>query len=642
MLLFDVESDGFLNVLTKLHCICTYDYSLNKYFRYRDVIPLAPVAHAGTIKEGLKALEEADAIVAHNGIGFDYPAIWKLYPDWNPKGKLLDSMLISRLIYTGLKDTDFDAQRRGFWNSVNGAVQFPEKFGGMYGAHKLEAWGYRLGVFKGEFGKTADWSTWTIEMEDYCVTDVEVTKSLMDILIAKEYSEKAIQLEHDFAWIITRQMHLGVLFDEKAATHLHGILLTRKAELDTELMAIFKPWEVHTWFTPKVNNKTLGYIKDQPIKKTKTVVFNPASTDHVAARLTALFGWVPKDFTPKGKPTIDEAVLGRLDYPPIAALMESMTLAKRLGQVAEGKGAWLKKVENGRIHGYVNTNGAVTGRCTHNSPNLAQVPASGASYGGECRALYIAPKGYKMVGCDADGLELRCLSHYMAVFDKGAYIELVLDGDAHWKNLIAIGVAKGLRDKGNKAHTAGRDAGKTWIYSYLYGCGVPSSGEAFITAYKAYHGTTPKGTVSQLGKYSRDSIKKGLPALAALEAAVHKAIKKGYLVGLDGRHLAVRSKHSALNTVLQGAGALIMKRALVECEILLQKQGLKNSSQSSDYDYEFVLNVHDEWQAEVKEGHAELFAKLSCEAMTRAGEYFNFRCRINGSADIGDNWKETH
>ena len=216
-------------------------------------------------------------------------------------------------------------------------------------------------------------------------------------------------------------------------------------------------------------------------------------------------------------------------------------------------GGWLKALEDyndGRIHGYVNTNGAVTGRCTHSKPNVAQVPSVKVNkktgkpktgleggYGYECRSLFSSPVGYKIVGCDASGLELRCLAHFLAFWDNGEYAKVILEGDIHTHNQEMAGLSE-------------RDQAKTFIYALIYGGGDAKLGEII-------------GGSSKQGKVLRDRFMEGLPAYAKLIDAVGRQVAKGYLVGLDGRRLFVRNEYSALNTLLQSAGALIMKQALV-------------------------------------------------------------------------------
>ncbi len=606
MKIFDIETDGFLEDLTQIHCAWLYDTETEQYTCYNN-------QNNGqlSIADFLAETSSGD-LLAHYGNGFDYLAIKQLYPTWTPAGKLYDSVLISQLIWTNLKDLDFGRLTKPRFKN------FPKR---LIGSHSLKAWGYRLGEYKGDFGETTDWGVWSQDMEDYCKQDVVVTKKLWELILTKNYSQPAIELEHDFAAIIKRQEQFGFKFDERKARALQGRLMMRKAALADELQAFFLPWEVvvDPHFVPKVNNKARGYIKGVPFVKKKIITFNPNSRDHIADRLIALYGWKPTEFSESShKPTVDETVLKTLNYSPAPLLIEYLTVNKRLAMLADGKQAWLKQVKQGRIHGRVNTMGAVTGRCTHSNPNVAQVPAVRAAYGAECRELFTVDSGYTLIGADASGLELRCLAHYMAAYDDGAYGDVVLNGDIHTENQHAAGLPT-------------RDNAKTFIYGFLYGAGDGKIGEIV-------------GKGSGEGKRLRAKFLASLPALESLTTAVKaKAVRSKKLKGLDGRVLHVRSPHAALNTLLQSAGALIMKQALIELERLLQEAGLKNSHQRPTRpDYEFVNNVHDEYGIQVLPEHVALIEKQATAAMTLAGEHFSFRCQIDGEAQVGKTWKDVH
>jgi DNA polymerase I-like protein with 3'-5' exonuclease and polymerase domains len=288
-------------------------------------------------------------------------------------------------------------------------------------------------------------------------------------------------------------------------------------------------------------------------------------------------------------------------------------LTKRIGQVGEGRHSWLASEREGKIHGSVNTNGAVTGRMTHASPNIAQVPSVRAPYGKECRSLFKAETGRRLVGCDADALELRCLAGYMALYDGGKYVKTVLGGrkedgtDMHSINSRTLG--------------CDRDTAKTWFYAFIYGAGDRKLGSIL-------------GKGPRAGTQSRTAFLRSLPALDKLVKRVQdRAASRGHLLGLDGRHLRVRSEHAALNTLLQSAGAIFMKQALVLLDETLKAHGL---------DYEFVANVHDEWQIEAREDHAEEVGRLAVSAIQRAGEWFEFGCPLTGNFVIGQTWADTH
>jgi len=305
MLIFDIEADGLLDTVTKIHCIVIYDTETSEYARYNSTT-------LNNIDVAVKRLEEADVLLAHFGIGYDYKAL-TLLTGWKPKGVLLDSVVISRLIWTNLKDDDFTKRRSKNPNDLPG---------NLIGSHGLKAWGYRLGEYKGDFGETADWSEWTQAMEDYCVQDVTVTLKLWNLIQKKNYSETAIKLEHQFATVMNRQEDFGFLFDLKGAQVLLQKLQLRKAELEDKLLDMFPPWEVivDSHFVPKVNNKKLGYVKGVPFVKKKTVIFNPGSREHIASRLQALYGWKPEAFGNDGKPSVDDSILMKLTYPPVTLL----------------------------------------------------------------------------------------------------------------------------------------------------------------------------------------------------------------------------------------------------------------------------------------------------------------------------------
>ena len=312
--------------------------------------------------------------------------------------------------------------------------------------------------------------------------------------------------------------------------------------------------------------------------------------------------------TPNGKPRIDEAVLNKLDYPEAKIFGEYLMLGKRLGQLSDGSEAWLKVEKSGRIHGSVTTNGAVTGRCTHRKPNLAQVTSSNSPYGKECRSLFVPSEGWKLVGVDASGLELRCLAHYMGKFDNGEYANVILEGDIHTKNQEAAGL-----DTRNQA--------KTFIYAFLYGAGDGKIGSVV-------------GGNAAIGRSLKARFLSQTPALARLKGEIDRVLDvKDTLVGVDGRPLYIRSAHAALNTLLQSAGAVVMKRATVVAYRMLRAASIP---------FKQVAHVHDEIQYECPPENAEELGRIVCKAITQAGEFFDFRCPLAGEYNVGDNWADTH
>ena len=596
-LIFDIETNGLLDTLDRIHVLVIKDAGSKQIYKF-----INDGRGTNNIEDGLKMLMNADLVVGHNIIKFDLAAIQKLFPWFDiPVDNIRDTLVLSRLLWADVDEDDFKRLRKGF----------PKN---LIGSHSLEAWGYRLGILKGDYGKQEDaWSCYSDEMLEYCVQDVEVTTALWQRILSEEPPSRAVELETWFAYIIAKQERHGYPFDREKAVALYLKLLSRRQELDDELKSFFKPWYVSQGVhVPKADNKKFGYTKGVPFTKVKNVEFNPGSRQQIADRLIKLYGWKPKEFTESGQPKVDEAILKTLNYPPAQLLSERLMIDKRIGQLSEGEHAWLKLEKNGRIHGSVNTIGAVTGRCTHSYPNIAQVPSVRAPYGAECRELFYAPPGFKQVGADASGLELRCLAHYMARYDGGAYAKELLEGDIHTANQKAAGLPT-------------RDDAKRFIYAFLYGAGDQKIGEII-------------GKGAKEGKKLKENFLKRTPALKRLKDQVAHTVKtRGYLRGIDGRKLRIRSEHAALNTLLQSAGALLVKQATVNLYKELTRRGHEFGK-----DWAIVAHVHDEYQLHVREELLEEVAEVAVWSFRQAGHDFNWRCPLDGEAKIGRNWAETH
>jgi DNA polymerase I-like protein with 3'-5' exonuclease and polymerase domains len=613
-LFFDIETNAledFTNLtdLHTVHCLSVYD-------------PMTPkmVTFAGdSIHRGLTALAEADRIVGHNVIKFDIPALKKLYGFSPPLVKVVDTLVMSRCIFSDLRNEDF------------GRNNFDPK---LVGSHSLKAWGHRMGkATKLTYGEEdGAFDHYNEEMKKYCERDCIVTQLLYDYLIKQEPSNQMIAIEHWFAFIISQQERHGFSFDLDKADRLTAKLTSIRAELKDELQQMVAPkveemkspagWQVEGYTAP-TKAKLKLVLKDAGLKqslvndaiktgnKQKTTLFNPGSRQQIAAALLDLGYDLPKE-QDATTPKVDEGVLKKIDHPIAAKLLDYLLVQKRLGQLAEGEQAWLKLAKNGRIHGAVNTNGAVTGRCTHSNPNVAQVPACRVPYGEECRGLFGAGVGKKLVGCDASGLELRMLAHYLAFYDGGEYGKIVTEGDIHTANQQAAGLET-------------RDQAKTFIYAFLYGAGDAKIGDIV-------------GGTARDGQMLKRKFLSNLPALKRLQQDIHKKVEHGgTLMGLDGRVLRIRSSHAALNMLLQSAGAVCMKVALIQLYHALGKSKWQHGRE-----YAFVANIHDEFQAEVIPQHAEDFGKLAVKAIRVAGKELKLNVQLDGEYKVGDTWAQTH
>jgi DNA polymerase I-like protein with 3'-5' exonuclease and polymerase domains len=381
------------------------------------------------------------------------------------------------------------------------------------------------------------------------------------------------------------QIANGFKFDTTKAATLYAKLVSEREEITKQLQEAFPP--------KVIQMKTK--VKHEP--------FNPGSRQQIASRLIEKYKWKPTEFSETGLPKVDETTLDALEWPEAKLAAKFLLVQKRIGQLAEGDQAWMKLTRNGRLHGEVITLGTVTSRCAHRNPNLAQIPSDK-----EYRELFVADDGWKLMGIDCSGLQLRCLAHYMAAYDDGAYVKEILSGDIHTANQKAAGLPT-------------RHDAKVFIYAFLFGAG------------DAKLGTIVKGSLAQ-GKALRHRFLTSLPALNLLVNTIKKVVKnRGFLTGLDGRRLPIRSQHAALNTLLMAAEAVIVKTFTVRLVAMMKLNNVE---------FKQVAHVHDEIQFNVRADQVDLvkaLAKISIEDTT---ETLNFRCPLAVDSKVGDNWSETH
>ena len=597
-LVFDIETDGLYDKVTQVFCIVIYDINRKETFTYGP----------DCIDDALTHLATGDVLIGHNVIFYDIPVLQKLH-SFNCKARILDTLICTRLIWPKEKLYDLDVQLY---------PEVPKNYRGMAG---LKAWGYRLSDNKIEF---KDFSEYSEEMLVYCKQDVSVTSKLWKHIANQDYPEQALKLEHDFALAINKQIRAGVSFDVDAAIDLVDNLRAREAQLEAELKEIFPPLEHRNWFTPKVNNKTRGYVKGVPFEKIHYEEFNPGSRDQIADRLKAKYGWQPEKTTEKGNPILNDEVLEALPYPEAKPLAEYMLIKKRLGQIADGNNAWLKLVNNdsSRMHGDVVTNGCVTGRCAHRYPNMGQVPAGYSPYGKECRSLFHAPQGWDMIGIDAKALELRCLAGYLAIYDGGEYARVVTDPtiDIHVYNQERFGVAT-------------RDISKRLLYAVLYGAGHLKAGSIVDPNEK------DEEVLRKLGRTAINSFMAEVPALKELKERIESQIAHNdHLVGLDRRILYCRSAFKGLNVLLQSAGAILMKQVVINIHDNIESA----LSLPHGAEWEQVLMVHDEVQLVCSPKYTEQIRAQALAAFPQAQQFFGFLCDIEGDSRVGSNWSQTH
>jgi DNA polymerase I-like protein with 3'-5' exonuclease and polymerase domains len=623
-LVYDLETDGLLETVSKIHCLVTRDVDTGVVRAYYEAgcawcefhetcsVCGFTVEHppAGSIRDGLAALLDATVRIGHYIQGYDEAVLAKFFPDFRrdfDAERVYDTKIAAAVIWPDEHLKSDDHIRKAL-----GKNKLP---GNLFGRHSLEAWGHRLRVEKGDFGKQTDWKTLSPEMLRYCVQDTRVTAELFKMLETRRergmFSMLALSIESEFAWHIQQQQLNGFPFDVASAERLVGTLSSRRAELLDKMGKDVPPFvDTKTWVTK---------VRKERKSKVVTTLFNPGSRVHVARHLIERKDWKPVEFTPTGDPQVTEEVISKLRIDGIDDIREYFKVQKILGMVAEGDSAWTKLVKpDGRIHGYCGHNSAVTHRCTHSKPNVSQVPRVGkvegwrGGFGVECRRLFTPRPGWVLVGGDASGLELRMLAHYFAKYDDGEYAKVVVDGDVHTANMKAAG----LDD---------RSIAKNMIYALLYG-----AGDAKLA--KTMKCSTAKA------KAARHTLLKNTPALAKLIHAVRVAAARNKKLKLpDGRFVNVRSEYAALNSLLQATGAIVMKVAVNLFHRDMERKGYTNG-----IDYEQHSQSHDEVQVGCRPEIADEVAGIFRNAVADAGGCLNIRCPLAGTAKAGTNWAETH
>jgi DNA polymerase I-like protein with 3'-5' exonuclease and polymerase domains len=593
---FDIEADG-LNELTfgkkvkgekiikreatKVHVLIIRDYHTDEVEVYRE----------DRMREGLERIAGLDVVIGHNIIAYDLPVLQRLYGPVEMKAKVFDTLVAARLLWPDAKHHP-------------------------YKGNSLECLGIPAGCPKMQGPE--QWEVWTQEMEDYCIGDTATGKAIFDWLKPRLAKYKdALKLEHAFAKVIAAQQDNGVCINVEEAENLIDYMELERCKAHDRLQAVFPPFE------------------KQLKTKVKYIPFNPGSSKQIAERLKEKYDWVAP-CTQAGNPSVTETVLQGLEFEEADLLLHYQMAAKRLQQIQD----WVRRAREcrtpGIIHPAINTLGAATSRCTHQQPNQTACPKvligpggdplSGYAgrYGVECRSLWGPKPGLVQVGCDASGLELRMLGAALVRWDDGQYARVVVDGDIHTLNMKAGGLQT-------------RDQAKTTIYAFLYGSGDENLG---ITIAKhpsltqeqraLYRGRS----MSAIGKKFRQQFLATLPALGSLQAFCRQAAsERGHLHLIDGRRAPIRAEHAALNVLLQGNGAIVMKLACVLAARQLA---------AHDIPHGFLLNCHDEFQLETPASHAVQVGNICVDSIILAGKRLKIQCPLDGEYKIGKNWSETH
>jgi len=611
-LIFDLEADGLLETVTKVHCLGISELNSGRVHEYPE-----------QIDEALAHLGRADTLIGLNIQSYDLPVLKKLH-GWAPAPtvRIIDTLIAARLILPHVDVLDGEVAKRAK----------DKAFGKIYGRYSLEAWGVRLGL--GKIGaEIEDWSKWTPEMQARCVGDVDICQQLWRFLQPDGCSRAALELEHAVAAICDRITADGAPFDRAAAEQLRDTWESRRAALATQLLAQF----------PTVKNLN--------------------SRVQIGALLEAR-GWQPEKRTKRtNRPVINDTLLEALPatYPEFAGLAEHFVLGRRLGQLANGKEAWLAHVDAaGRIHGGLVHIGTPHSRAKHLEPNLAQVPnpKKGAKFAAaECRALFRHPDDWVFVTCDQANLQDRGFAHELAAHDNGAYAQTFADGiDQHWQTAVALGLMpkERARAKTDKVHTAIREGAKTFRYAFLFGAGALRAGQIVAQIVRTVDTISPTNDLGakfwagakypseialrQTGRRVLERFVAATPGLRALRAkltAEHR--RHGWVLGLDGRRIPTDADYKALNRIVTAAEAVICKRWLLAAHTEL----CTRFRYGPDGDVYIALWIHDELVACCRPDIAEQVGEILVRHAREAGSHYGFRVPLDAEFKIGRDWAGT-
>jgi len=596
-LTFDIEADGLLDDVSKIHCISVSEDGDN------------PKCFVGSeeIDKALMWMKYADKLIGHNIIGYDLPVLKKVL-DWEPSEHTLirDTLVLSHLVWPDIMKDDSETKR------------IPKKYWGRY---SLRSFGYRLNTHKGEI---EDFTSWSPELIEYCNQDVMLTEKLWNMIVRKEPTAISVDMEIRFAQLSQRMHEIGICFDIYEASLLDGkITIERDALLESISQLV--PPKVTTLKTPQywvcqetftqyekksdASSSQRKHLVAGPLK-TREEKFNPMSRQQVATYLEGR-GWKPTENTPTGRPKVDESILLEIpDIPEAKEIARLYRLQKMLAMLSEGKESWLGLVRKSRIHPRLNTLGTVSGRTSCSKPNLQQVPSERLPFGKECRELFCAPEGKMLCGVDAKSLEVRCFAHYMAAYDSGEFADLVVSDDIHQANADLM--------------NCDRQTAKNTFFALLYGASPRKISDMLSIEVAA---------ASDL----IDGLFRKRPAMKKLMDAVkNRAMKRGFLVGLDGRRLHPRSFHSSVNLLIQSAGAIVSKRAAVNTMMKIKEHG-------EDYRNVHIVGfIHDELILEAPEDKAIPVMNQAIVAFRETTGQYNLRCPMDGDGRVGNNWYEVH
>jgi DNA polymerase I-like protein with 3'-5' exonuclease and polymerase domains len=607
-LVFDLETDGFADVATCIHCIVVIDLDSDRIDEFGP----------GQIEAGLARVAEADVLVGHNIINFDL-SVLRRRRGWSPAPNVtvIDTLIASRLILANMKDLDDQAAAMG-----------DPKLGKHRGRHSLAAWGARFGTPK--VGDDIEiWAHWTPEMQERCVGDARITKTLFHFLQPAGQPAAALELEQQVTPICDAISAAGIPFHREAGERLRDQWEVKRAE---------RAARIYTQF-PELKN----------INSKKQLT-----------KLLLSRGWIPEKFTKTtAAPSLDAEVLESIGvlFPEFEGLSEHAVLTQRLGLLANGDKAWLKSIgEDGRIHSAIVSIGTPNHRAAHFNPNIAQVPQPkrGKPYATECRSLFQIISGdWVFVACDQAGLQDRAFAHYLAEFDGGTYARAFVGGlDTHWASVQALNLisSETTRDKQSRFHSSLREGAKSFRYGFLFGAQNERAGIIIHTTVRAatnvdpscdlqqrlFGGNTPdKLALIRVGGEAKTRFEAATPGLRELRQSLERQVEQcGWIPGLDGRRVPVGALYKVLNYAVTSAEAVICKRWLIN----VYDELCERFRIGWDGDFVIAAWVHDEIACCCRPEIADEVGAIMVRWAIEAGERYGLKLPLAADYTIGRSW----
>jgi DNA polymerase-1 len=595
VLVADIEADNLLDNITKVHCAGCIDVDTGEEFFFRP----------HEIDKFLAKLDEAQIIVFHNAMGYDLPALKKVY-GWEHKGTQQCTKVMSQVL---------NYRRFGF-------------------GHSLKQWGNFFKDYKGDYD--GGWEEFNEDMFEYMKQDIRLGVKVYNYLVAelKNYIKRsgsksilsALRNEMSMDAIMVKQCQNGWQFDVEGAKKLLSDIEKRTKEIEElinpQLPARIKAVDNESK-KPKFTKigKPVSWMRNWfqlsdecsvdtcPIwgefSRIEIITGDIGNTDTVKKLLYTL-GWKPDEWNwkkvngefVKVSPKLTDSSLEPLGEVG-SALSEYYTLRSRKS-ILEG---WFPHVDaNGRLHGDVFNIGTPTFRQTHKI--IANLPSGKAVLGKEFRELFITRPGYKLVSADSAACQLRLLAHYLK---DDEFTHTILEGDIHQKNADILGCS--------------RNTAKPFIFAFLYGAGGKKLGSIL-------------GVSEREGNRKKNDYLNSLPFLKKLIESVQNIVEvQGYIPGLDDRPIHAESAHKALNYLIQGAEAVVMKYTVVMIEEELEKAGL---------DASILLFYHDEVTYEVREDQAEEAQAIIRRCFEEAPKKLGVEIMTCGDCKIGNDYYEVH